>query len=114
MASRIPPPDRLSPSRSEPSGFTLVELLVVIAILAILASLLLPAVSGAKLKAHGIRCMSNMKQMQLAWLMYADGHAGVHPWKDSRTCNRDSYNKQLVSPNNPDILWMLQHATGVK
>src|SRR5437899_8770553 len=66
------------PAAAKP-GFTLIGLLVVIAIIAILASLLLPALARAKVKAQAVKCISNQKQQYLGYQMYADDNRQFFP-----------------------------------
>ncbi len=78
-----------------PSAFTLIELLVVVAIIAILASLLLPALGKAKAKAKAIGCLSNLKQLHLCWQMYSEDNNELVPanaaWNPGSISDRASW-----------------------
>ena len=100
--------------RHRHGGFTLIELLVVIAIIAILAGLLLPALSRAKCKAQGVQCMNNHRQLLLAWKMYVEDNKEVLPfvkhgpfaWMDGWldfTANRDNWDLEYNIKTS--ILW---------
>jgi prepilin-type N-terminal cleavage/methylation domain-containing protein/prepilin-type processing-associated H-X9-DG protein len=85
------------------NAFTLIELLVVIAVIAILAAMLLPALARAKSRAQSIFCVSNLRQLQLAWLTYVHDNNGLMPPNISRNVSTPNAQAQPGS-------WVLGNA----
>ncbi|HTI99847.1 MAG TPA: prepilin-type N-terminal cleavage/methylation domain-containing protein [Dongiaceae bacterium] len=115
--------NQTAPGRLRSGAFSLIELLVVVAIIAILAALLLPALSASKSRAKSINCLSNLHQMGIAAQMYVDDHAGYFPVAYYQTEENDvityyAWDLTTISGATnrvvPGILWQGQGAEKVQ
>ncbi len=106
MNSCIKPSEEKRPSCLFKGGFTLIELLVVIAIIAILAGLLLPALARAKVQAQKTKCASNLKQVQLAAIMYTGDFNGfIVPNSPSMPANVAGPGRAWIDSDTGDEGW---------
>jgi prepilin-type N-terminal cleavage/methylation domain-containing protein/prepilin-type processing-associated H-X9-DG protein len=80
-------------------AFTLIELLVVIAIIAILAAMLLPALSKAKVRAQGVQCVGNLRQMNLGWQLYASDNGEHYPVNAATGTEHPSVGEDTANPS---------------
>ena len=101
----------MNPGNEKPSAFTLIELLVVIAIIAILAALLLPALSHAKQRAQGVLCLNGGKQLMMSIILYGGDNNDYFPPNPDDANSQPGYNwcsgdASIGGPDefNPDIL----------
>lgn len=88
------------------SAFTLIELLVVIAIIAILAAILLPLLVRARIKAYGIYCVNNLRQLQVAWSLYSDENSDWIVQSGQNSTTTFPIPDQYL-PGNPQANWVL-------
>ena len=94
---------KLSGTRAKAVAFTLIELLVVIAIIAILAAMLLPALSKAKQHAFKTQCLSDQKQLQLCWQMYVNDNNDVLPPNHSNSDHASTAGSWILGNVQTDV-----------